>query len=137
MFFFKLKTAYEMRISDWSSDVCSSDLLDPRRRASQQPRLHPRQIGDVGRPDSVQHIGMTAKDAGRRTGRVEQHMIELPSRRPFHDLGLDQFGPKYVPPQNLPEHDKALWVALNRSDNGSGGGSRSDERRMGKECVSK
>src|SRR3546814_15646403 len=29
--FFKQKTAYEMRISDWSSDVCSSDL--PRRRA--------------------------------------------------------------------------------------------------------
>src|SRR3546814_1722395 len=26
-FFFKQKTAYEMRISDWSSDVCSSDLL--------------------------------------------------------------------------------------------------------------
>src|SRR3546814_9709157 len=25
-FFFKQKTAYEMRISDWSSDVCSSDL---------------------------------------------------------------------------------------------------------------
>src|SRR3546814_6738991 len=30
-FFFKQKTAYEMRISDWSSDVCSSDLQ--RRRA--------------------------------------------------------------------------------------------------------
>src|SRR3546814_2706223 len=28
MFFFKQKTAYEMRISDWSSDVCSSDLVD-------------------------------------------------------------------------------------------------------------
>src|SRR3546814_5684987 len=27
-FFFKQKTAYEMRISDWSSDVCSSDLRD-------------------------------------------------------------------------------------------------------------
>src|SRR3546814_5430469 len=27
-FFFEQKTAYEMRISDWSSDVCSSDLLD-------------------------------------------------------------------------------------------------------------
>src|SRR3546814_9392337 len=26
-FFFKQKTAYEMRISDWSSDVCSSDLI--------------------------------------------------------------------------------------------------------------
>src|SRR3546814_13951954 len=28
LFFFKQKTAYEMRISDWSSDVCSSDLLE-------------------------------------------------------------------------------------------------------------
>src|SRR3546814_17988541 len=31
-FFFKQKTAYEMRISDWSSDVCSSDLRRPRDR---------------------------------------------------------------------------------------------------------
>src|SRR3546814_7434144 len=30
LFFFKQKTAYEMRISDWSSDVCSSDLAVPR-----------------------------------------------------------------------------------------------------------
>src|SRR3546814_12476206 len=30
IFFFKQKTAYEMRISDWSSDVCSSDLVLPR-----------------------------------------------------------------------------------------------------------
>src|SRR3546814_1864285 len=29
-FFFKQKTAYEMRISDWSSDVCSSDLGIPQ-----------------------------------------------------------------------------------------------------------
>src|SRR3546814_18790840 len=29
-FFFKQKTAYEMRISDWSSDVCSSDLPPPQ-----------------------------------------------------------------------------------------------------------
>src|SRR3546814_3176515 len=29
-FFFKQKTAYEMRISDWSSDVCSSDLIVQR-----------------------------------------------------------------------------------------------------------
>src|SRR3546814_6758455 len=28
IFFFKQKTAYEMRISDWSSDVCSSDLFE-------------------------------------------------------------------------------------------------------------
>src|SRR3546814_14840226 len=32
IFFFKQKTAYEMRISDWSSDVCSSDLLTNRHR---------------------------------------------------------------------------------------------------------
>src|SRR3546814_3658498 len=41
-FFFKQKTAYEMRISDWSSDVCSSDLERLyRQRASGVPaRLH-------------------------------------------------------------------------------------------------
>src|SRR3546814_12924368 len=32
-FFFKQKTAYEMRISDWSSDVCSSDLMRKLRPA--------------------------------------------------------------------------------------------------------
>src|SRR3546814_1354113 len=33
-FFFKQKTAYEMRISDWSSDVCSSDLAASRTLTS-------------------------------------------------------------------------------------------------------
>src|SRR3546814_18087398 len=33
-FFFKQKTAYEMRISDWSSDVCSSDLYDLEKIAA-------------------------------------------------------------------------------------------------------
>src|SRR3546814_20922901 len=32
-FFFKQKTAYEMRISDWSSDVCSSDLFVAQQKA--------------------------------------------------------------------------------------------------------
>src|SRR3546814_5989907 len=36
-FFFKQKTAYEMRISDWSSDVCSSDLLVARLRVAADP----------------------------------------------------------------------------------------------------
>src|SRR3546814_6403026 len=35
-FFFKQKTAYEWRISDWSSDVCSSDLLEQQQRAEKQ-----------------------------------------------------------------------------------------------------
>src|SRR3546814_5437593 len=34
-FFFKQKTAYEMRISDWSSDVCSSDLCQERWRGGE------------------------------------------------------------------------------------------------------
>src|SRR3546814_5480176 len=36
-FFFKQKTAYEMRISDWSSDVCSSDLYHLRHRGTARP----------------------------------------------------------------------------------------------------
>src|SRR3546814_5556728 len=46
IFFFKQKTAYEMRISDWSSDVCSSDLggmIDKATFLRQQPvqeRIH-------------------------------------------------------------------------------------------------
>src|SRR3546814_7405179 len=39
-FFFKQKTAYEMRISDWSSDVCSSDLKAPGRIIDRVAREH-------------------------------------------------------------------------------------------------
>src|SRR3546814_9671493 len=46
IFFFKQKTAYEMRISDWSSDVCSSDLVHAARRVEQ--RLHRALRHDVG-----------------------------------------------------------------------------------------
>src|SRR3546814_9167597 len=38
-FFFKQKTAYEMRISDWSSDVCSSDLVSIDALATLDVRL--------------------------------------------------------------------------------------------------
>src|SRR3546814_1333634 len=40
-FFFKQKTAYEMRISDWSSDVCSSDLIGVEEAFRQRPHPHP------------------------------------------------------------------------------------------------
>src|SRR3546814_8683533 len=54
VFFFKQKTAYEMRISDWSSDVCSSDLdrqrRDERHDRHQQQRSHDRERGDDQRP---------------------------------------------------------------------------------------
>src|SRR3546814_13786320 len=78
LFFFKQKTAYEMRISDWSSDVCSSDL-------SVVGRLEGRQ-GDAA---------MTTGDGAR-----------------CHRL---------VARRALP---RAFWAK------------RSEERRVGKECVS-
>src|SRR3546814_10198003 len=37
--FFKQKTAYEMRISDWSSDVCSSDLILRKTSLDELPQL--------------------------------------------------------------------------------------------------
>src|SRR3546814_9489577 len=50
-FFFKQKTAYEMRISDWSSDVCSSDLSLMKRS---MPRISARPAtGTEGTTDSV------------------------------------------------------------------------------------
>src|SRR3546814_5306181 len=55
-FFFKQKTAYEMRISDWSSDVCSSDLLAADhqrmfRRAGAQHRIGNRHGVEEARAD--------------------------------------------------------------------------------------
>src|SRR3546814_12114552 len=47
VFFFKQKTAYEMRISDWSSDVCSSDL----RQAKQRDGDYSKGLGDGGFAD--------------------------------------------------------------------------------------
>src|SRR3546814_9007130 len=45
VFFFKQKTAYEMRISDWSSDVCSSDLLAEDAVIVHRDEPHVRPLG--------------------------------------------------------------------------------------------
>src|SRR3546814_10403520 len=45
LFFFKQKTAYEMRISDWSSDVCSSDLPDPELSLARITRPYSQVLG--------------------------------------------------------------------------------------------
>src|SRR3546814_5910963 len=45
-FFFKQKTAYEMRISDWSSDVCSSDLGLVQPQAGAVDRFEPERLDD-------------------------------------------------------------------------------------------
>src|SRR3546814_6311648 len=89
-FFFKQKTAYEMRISDWSSDVCSSDLLAAPRDHVMNPLIV---VSDVAHED-----GLMMRDA------VPQAPNDLEVR-----IGR---GP-------------ALRDRL-----------RSEERRVGKECVS-
>src|SRR3546814_10998113 len=96
-FFFKQKTAYEMRISDWSSDVCSSDLGNPlgncgRGRTHSEDR--PKDWSDAGRPTECE-------------GQSE-------------DVGADGPASRNV----RVEADFAVQP-------------RSEERRVGKECVSK
>src|SRR3546814_1530461 len=70
-FFFKQKTAYEMRISDWSSDVCSSDLRrqsGTRRAASRDGRRHraPPRIGRDSDGRSVHRLLGISQPVARR-----------------------------------------------------------------------
>src|SRR3546814_9111267 len=88
VFFFKQKTAYEMRISDWSSDVCSSDL-------GAGGGGHRLVEGIAGRADR------------------QMHVIELGGGE-----GNSQMGD------------------LSGISEAGDFGSRSEERRVGKECVS-
>src|SRR3546814_5838730 len=93
-FFFKQKTAYEMRISDWSSDVCSSDLNTLDLDAVEQ---------DQGKDRQGQAQG------GVRIG--SRHDTEIQVRV------TGQLGSQH-------------WQPVNRDQ------VRSEERRVGKECVS-
>src|SRR3546814_5439688 len=57
VFFFKQKTAYEMRISDWSSDVCSSDLIALAVITPRQPPVaieRPRRVRNPERHRSLE-----------------------------------------------------------------------------------
>src|SRR3546814_7847299 len=60
-FFFKQKTAYEMRISDWSSDVCSSDLV---RSGGGDDRF--RQTLRAARLQKLRRLGLAEEIAPRR-----------------------------------------------------------------------
>src|SRR3546814_2724034 len=106
-FFFKQKTAYEMRISDWSSDVCSSDLGSaPARpaggraagagggaagrharaeRGEQLPRPDAAPLGGPGGRDPTRRQGPAGPGGPQRSdthgpaGRSEEHTSELQS----------------------------------------------------------
>src|SRR3546814_10865489 len=72
-FFFKQKTAYEMRISDWSSDVCSSDLVGGGAQncgvERQRARLRP-------------HLGVNRVTDDRSIARIPSRII-LPGTKQF------------------------------------------------------
>src|SRR3546814_2495207 len=71
-FFFKQKTAYELRISDWSSDVCASDLLAERVRVDRAGRLAAgaEDLEAVTGPRAKRGLGQHA--AGRVSGAKKQ-----------------------------------------------------------------
>src|SRR3546814_2212490 len=121
-FFFKQKTAYELRISDWSSDVCSSDLAESRGRAgrsamrsggSSKSKRSTRKAGYCG--------GITAGMPGKGVGRAGTG-------------GSAAFSSAAVIGGTM----SAPTDALTNRDGLAGGSprTRSEERRGGKEGVS-
>src|SRR3546814_5779632 len=103
IFFFKQKTAYEMRISDWSSDVCSSDLIIAITLGTVALASFTTQATVV----SVIAIIMTVGVYG-----FVACVVKL------DDAGL-----------YLSQRQSVVLTAVGR-------GIRSEERRVGKECVS-
>src|SRR3546814_20125474 len=79
IFFFKQKTAYEMRISDWSSDVCSSDLPCHEQGGQQKPgddagdeQLDDRFFGQYAVDD---HDDARRNQETERAGRSEERRV--------------------------------------------------------------
>src|SRR3546814_1554249 len=104
-FFFKQKTAYEMRISDWSSDVCSSDLIyhvHPRPRP-----LHPACEGrGMNSPTSrsLKHL----RDLGYAAAVVER-------RVPGKPITIDLFG--CIDLVAVDERGRIAWVQTTTASN--------------------
>src|SRR3546814_10104446 len=76
-FFFKQKTAYELRISDWSSDVCSSDLKRSSRSAPSRnclpPSIRGYRIISTGRAAAPRRRRTAAP---RTTGKADGNSLE-------------------------------------------------------------
>src|SRR3546814_4067510 len=74
-FFFKQKTAYEMRISDWSSDVCSSDLIEEAIERMRSPKNNGftasfDMLGEAARTfDDAEHYYAAYREAIQAVGR--------------------------------------------------------------------
>src|SRR3546814_3373583 len=76
-FFFKQKTAYEMRISDWSSDVCSSDLDGEPQFLGQVAG----ELGLAGTRRAAEHHVEGLADAVLRIGRAALVLVRSEERR--------------------------------------------------------
>src|SRR3546814_16346818 len=114
IFFFKQKTAYEMRISDWSSDVCSSDLMTGAAITRKSSFL----LDSLGK--RIFREGITIIDDPVRPRGLRS--------RPFDGEGL--------PTRRSALIDKGVltgWLLDSASARQLG---RSEERRVVKECVS-
>src|SRR3546814_13498640 len=111
-FFFKQKTAYELRISDWSSDVCSSDLsvdgwllVDDDRRADLGVLVqlgpqglaevgHVIEVGDVAVVDPLHHlvraVALLTEDVLEEV--LERDAVEVEDVRPGAGRGRLRIG---------------------------------------------
>src|SRR3546814_3623527 len=85
-FFFKQKTAYEMRISDWSSDVCSSDLRSQSARSGpsggdERSLAMPASACAISIPHwrALARNRSSSELRGRNMRRSEEHTSELQS----------------------------------------------------------
>src|SRR3546814_2469040 len=68
VFFFRQKTAYELRISDWSSDVCSSDLGHELKLVYPQAEARPEAYAHL----DFQHFFLQPMDGPARAANTEQ-----------------------------------------------------------------
>src|SRR3546814_10032331 len=92
-FFFKQKTAYEMRISDWSSDVCSSDLAGLQVLAGKHGgrarvaivELAADRVDDIAEQDELRKVAEGIHDRGAEIG--PQDHVGLVDGLPAGDRG--------------------------------------------------
>src|SRR3546814_20520277 len=130
VFFFKQKTAYEMRISDWSSDVCSSDLdVVPCRKwlvGGNGERVAFVAVGDE--LEQGAGLDLVLADVGQIVEHDEIELVEL----------VENGGQAEVAARGLELLDHvgggAEQDAPPRVDEGMA--NRSEGKRVGKECVS-
>src|SRR3546814_1539707 len=87
-FFFKQKTAYEMRISDWSSDVCSSDLDAIGRKILQELSRD----GRISNLELADRVGLSQSACLRRVQELERSGVIKGYRAVIDPAKLGQIG---------------------------------------------